>query len=70
MIFEAFKPNNIILMREYVLNLVNKSLRRKLKETWRSFEELKVTRDLLGYHNQTKPVFNKFYIAFLQKFKE
>ena len=32
LIYEAFKPNNIILMREYILNLINKSLRRKLKE--------------------------------------
>lgn len=48
MIFEAFKPNNIILMREYVLNLVNKSLKSKIKENWRSQDELYITKNLLG----------------------
>lgn len=68
MIFDSFKPNNIILMREYVLNLVNKSLKTKLKETWRNPDELRVVRDLLG--SNSKPTFNKFYSSFLQKFRE
>lgn len=70
MIFDAFKPNNIIIMREYTLNMVNKSLRSKLKEAWRNPDELRVVKELLGSGINSKPTFNKFYASFLEKFKE